>query len=54
MLFCRIVFVAWLFLALGISMAEHGKPRTGYTSFWTALISSALQLLLLWGGGFFG
>ena len=34
MLVCRIIFVAWLFLALGISMAEHGKPKTGYTSFW--------------------
>lgn len=53
MMFCRILFVAWLLLSLGCYLAKHGEPKTGNYSFWVALISSVLQVLLLWGGGFF-
>lgn len=54
MMFCRIAFTAWLMLGLGIYLAKHGEPRDGYYNFWTGLISSVLQILLLWGGGFYG
>lgn len=53
MMFCRIVFTVWLTLSLGISMAKHGEPSGRY-NFWTYLISAVLQVLLLWGGGFYG
>jgi hypothetical protein len=53
MILCRIIFMVWMVLGLGIHLAEDGKPRTGKYSFWVAFISCALQTLLLWGGGFF-
>lgn len=53
MTICRIVFLAWLMLGLGCYLAKHGEPKTGKYDFWTALISTILQVLLLWGGGFF-
>jgi len=39
----------WLLLILGIlilemgaTMAQHGKPKEGYTNFWTTLISHSI------------
>lgn len=54
MMFCRIVFTVWLTLGLGVSLAKHGEPRSDHYNFWTYLISAVLQVLLLWGGGFYG
>lgn len=51
--FCRITFIVWLALGLGVMLAKHGEPKNGTYSFWVGLVSSVLQLLLLWGGGFF-
>lgn len=39
---------AFTFLGLGISMAQHGKPRSK-ESFWTTSFSFAIQWsLILW------
>lgn len=51
--FCRITFIVWLAFGMGVVLAEHGKPRTGNYHFGVSLVSTVLQLLLLWGGGFF-
>lgn len=50
----QIIFTAWLMLGLGVSLADHGKPRTGHTSFWVGLVSCVLQIILLRWGGFYG
>lgn len=49
----EIIFLAWLFLSVGISLAKDGEPREGNHSFWIALLSAALQIFLLYKGGFF-
>lgn len=51
---CQIIFTAWLFLALGISLARHGQQRLVRDNFWVALISAVLQFILLYFGGFYG
>lgn len=32
---------------------DHGKPKEGYTDFWSGLISTCIVMGLLWWGGFF-
>lgn len=51
---CQIIFTCWLMLSLGVNLAQHGKPRTGNVSFWMALVSAAIQFVLLYFGGFYG
>lgn len=53
MVICRTLFMFWLALGLGSYLAKHGEPKEGTYNFWIAFISSVLQVLLLWGGGFF-
>lgn len=49
----QIIYVVWLALSVGISLARHGKPKMGNESFWGALLGVAIQIgLLLWGGFF--
>lgn len=50
----QIIFTAWLLLGLGIMMAKHGEPREGKCNFWSGLLSTALQVILLYCGGFYG
>lgn len=51
---CQIIFTIWLALSLGIALAKHGQPHEGEHSFWVSLISAALQIILLYYGGFYG
>lgn len=53
MIFCRVLFLIWMLLGLGMTLALDGQPKTGKHSFWISLISCVIQVLLLWGGGFF-
>lgn len=39
-------------LSLGCNLAQHGKPRTGTNNFWKALLSIAIEVCVLWWGGF--
>ena len=50
---CQIVYLCWIMLAVGINIAEHGKPKTGYNNAWIAIIGAAIQIALLAGAGFF-
>ncbi len=46
----------YLLLTLGgllASAQDHGKPKTGKTNFWPALVASILCFALLIWGGFF-
>jgi hypothetical protein len=48
-----IVLLGLTALAGGITLEQHGKPKTGITSIWTWLISVAIQMGILSWGGFF-
>ena len=50
----QIIMVALYALSLGLYLANHGKPKEGKYSFWTALFSTGLQIFILYMGGFFG
>lgn len=52
--FCQIFYTAWLILGLGMYLAKDGEPKTGTYSFWIAFISTVIQFVLLYFGGFFG
>ena len=49
----QIIQLGIMFLALGLSMAQHGKPKTGKESFWTTLVAIGIQFGILYWGGFF-
>jgi hypothetical protein len=46
-------YLTLLFLGLGMTLAEDGKPKEGYNSFPLSAATAALVLWLLWCGGFF-
>lgn len=48
----QLIVLGLYVLSLGLTLGLHGQPRPPY-SFWTALLSVALMLPLLWWGGFF-
>ena len=50
----QIIWIILTALSVGCTLADHGKPRTGKNNVWTTLIAAAIQLGLLYGGGFFG
>jgi hypothetical protein len=48
----QVTMVAIYALNIYIGLTEHGKPKTGKTSFATNLISVILSFLILRWGGF--
>lgn len=49
----QIVLLLWLGASLGAYLVKHGQPKTGnYNAGW-AVFSVALELTLLYFGGFF-
>lgn len=48
----QITMIVLLALSLGISLAQHGKPKQGNESFWRSLIGCAINIGILWWGGF--
>lgn len=40
-------------LSLGVSLGQHGKPKTGTESFWKSLLAAVIVFALLIWGGFF-
>lgn len=50
----QIIWLCWMCLGLGHTVANNGKQITGTYSITSSLIRSALLLTLLWWGGFFG
>ncbi len=51
---CQIIFTCWIMLGLGVTLAQHGTSRTVTYSFWATLVSSVIQFVLLYYGGFYG
>lgn len=49
----QIIYVALLMLSLGISLAKHGEPRDDKYSFGASFIATAIQIAILYAGGFF-
>ena len=49
----EIIYLTLLMMSLGIYLAKHGEPKTGKYSFWSALISTTIQIVILYLGGFF-
>ena len=49
----QITIIALYALSLGMTLAQHGKPKTGTHSFWVALIGTAINFGILYWGGFF-
>ncbi len=47
-----IMIVVWS-MSLGISLANHGKPKEGKVSFWSTFIAVIIEWFLLRKGGFF-
>lgn len=50
---CQIILITIYVLGLGITLANHGKPKEGEYNFWMSLLSYGIVMILLWGGGFF-
>lgn len=50
----QIIVIVLYALGIGIAMCKHGEARTDKYNFFTALISTAINIGLLWWGGFFG
>jgi hypothetical protein len=49
----QITLFALLMMALGISMKEHGNPKSGAYNAWITFFAVALELFILYSGGFF-
>lgn len=47
------IYLALVFLGLGIHLAKDGQPRTDKYSFGWQLLSVVIGLFLLYWGGFF-
>ena len=48
-----IIYLGFVVLGLGISMAQHGQPREGNHNFWHTFIGGAITVSILAWGGFF-
>lgn len=49
----KILLIGLYVVALMLAANQHGKYRTGKNNFWVSLIATALEIGLLWWGGFF-
>ena len=49
----QIILLVLYVLNLGVALADHGKVELKRGSFFITLFSTAIQMWLLWLGGFF-
>jgi len=49
----QLIILGLVILSWGIHIAKHGDPKVTKWNFWLDLISSTINLGLLWWGGFF-
>ena len=54
MIFCKVTIIVLMTMGVGIHLAKHGERRDDKYNFWSALFGAGVNLLLLWGAGFFG
>lgn len=50
----QLLLIGLYALSLGCHLAKHGERHATNYNFFVALLSTTLQMLLLWWGGFFG
>lgn len=49
----QIIFLALICMSVGMHLAKNGEQRDGEYNFGLALICAAIEIGLLWWGGFF-
>jgi hypothetical protein len=49
----QIIMIVLLSINIVIALMKHGEPRNDKYSVWVALINAAINVALLWWGGFF-
>ncbi|WP_185748270.1 hypothetical protein [Metaclostridioides mangenotii] len=49
----QIIMIVLYVLVIGISLADHGKERTGKQNFFSTTIGTSIQIALMYWGGFF-
>lgn len=49
----QLIYLAFLFIGLGMELVNDGKPKTGKHSFGTAMFGAIIIFGLLYWGGFF-
>lgn len=49
----QIIIIVWFALALGVALATHGKLKEGKNNVGYSIISAAIEIGLLYWGGFF-
>ena len=49
----QLVYLALLFIGIGLAWERHGKPKEGDNNAWIDLISQMVIILILYWGGFF-
>lgn len=49
----QVTLFALLMISLGISMKEHGNPKSGTYNAWVTFIAVIVELFILYSGGFF-
>lgn len=49
----QIILIVFFSLVMGLNLAMHGKPRTGNYNFFGTCIAVAIEVSILYWGGFF-
>lgn len=49
----QLIYLGLTLIGIGVSMAQHGKPKTGKENVFVSLIANAVSFMLLYWGGFF-
>jgi hypothetical protein len=49
----QIILLCMYFVSSCVSWYDHGKPRVGKNNAWHGMIAIAINLFLLYAGGFF-
>ena len=49
----EIIFLSFALFNLLYAAHKHGQPRDGKWNVWATLIAAAIEIGLLWWGGFF-
>lgn len=49
----QVTFIALMALSVGVTLALHGKPRTGNHNVVAALIGAGITTGIVYAGGFF-
>ena len=49
----QLVYLVMSLIGLGLSIGEHGRPKTGKHSTWRDMFSTVIIFYILYSGGFF-